>query len=67
MSYNLHHPDKTQRFASLIDQVLRGVSPAEIPFELPTTSEFVINRRTAASLGLVIRPDVLLRADAVIG
>ena len=67
MSYNLHHSDQTQRFASLMDQVLRGVSPAEIPFELPTMSEFVINRRTAASLGLVIPPNVLLRADAVIG
>jgi putative ABC transport system substrate-binding protein len=67
MSYTLHHADKTRRFASLIDQVLRGVNPAEIPFEPPTTSEFVINRRTAASLGLVIPPNVLLRADAVIG
>ena len=66
MSYNLYHPDQTQRFASLIDQVLRGVSPAGIPFELPTKSESVINRRTAASLGLVIPPNVLLRADAVI-
>lgn len=66
MSYNLYHPDQAQRFASLIDQILRGASPAEIPFELPTKSEFVINRRTAGSLGLLIPPELLLRADAVI-
>ena len=66
MSYALYHPDQTQRFASLIDQVLRGASPAETPFELPTKSEFVINRRTASSLGLAIAPQLLLRADAVI-
>lgn len=67
MSHNLAHPDPARRFASLTDQVLRGADPGEIPFELPTKTEFVINRQTATSLGLVIPPELLLRADSVIG
>ena len=67
VGYTLHHEDQTRRFAALIDQVLRGVNPAEIPFELPTRVEFAINRQTAASLGLALTADMLQRADAVIG
>jgi len=42
------------------------MNPAEIPFELPAKSEFVLNRKTAKALGLSIPPELLLRADRVI-
>jgi putative ABC transport system substrate-binding protein len=67
MSYGTHHADQAQSFASLIDRVLRGENPAQMPFELPEHSEFIVNRATAASLGLALSPALLHRADAVIG
>ena len=65
MSYTLYHPDELRRIAALLDKVLRGVSPAEIPFEFPTKSEFVLNRKTAAALGIAVPQELLLRADEV--
>ena len=66
LSFNLVHENQAQRSAAQLDKVLRGVNPAEIPFELPTKSELVINRKTAKSLGLSIPPELLLRTDRVI-
>ena len=43
MSFNLVHENQAQRAAAQLDKVLRGMNPAEIPFELPTKSEFAIN------------------------
>jgi len=45
---------------------LRGADPASIPFELPTKSELVVNRRTAAAIGVKLPAELLLRADRVI-
>jgi len=67
MSFLLYHENKIERSAALLDKLLRGANPAEIPFELPTKSAFVINRRTAAAIGVVFPADFLLRADEVIG
>ena len=47
-------------------RVLRGTKPSDIPVELPTKLELFVNVRTAKSLGLVIPPSVLVRADDVI-
>jgi putative ABC transport system substrate-binding protein len=66
MSYTLRYEDADERFAAVIDKVLRGGDPAVIPFEIPTKSTFVINRRTATALGIRISPEKLLRADRVI-
>jgi hypothetical protein len=46
--------------------VFRGDKPAQIPFEFPTRSEFVVNLATARSLGLTIPPALRLRADALV-
>ena len=54
------------RVAAILDQLLRGASPAEIPFELPDRPSFILNRRAARALGLEIPPDVLLRATELI-
>jgi putative ABC transport system substrate-binding protein len=49
-----------------VDRILRGAKPAELPIQLPTQMELVINRRTANLLGLAIPQPLLLRADRVI-
>jgi putative tryptophan/tyrosine transport system substrate-binding protein len=67
MSYGTHHANLARSFASLVDRILRGDNPAQMAFELPDRSEFVVNQATAALLGLALSPDLLRRADAVIG
>lgn len=55
-----------EELAALLDRVLRGANPAELPIRYPQRFRLVINGRTAAALGLKVSPDVLLRADRVI-
>ena len=65
-SYRLNWDNQDRRAAAQIDKVLRGEKPAQIPFELPTRAEFVLNRKTARLLGLPIPHSLLVRADTVI-
>lgn len=65
-SYRLYWDNQAQRTAVQIDKVFRGENPAQIPFEMPTRSEFVVNRHTAKLLGLTLPQALLLRADKVI-
>src|SRR5262249_28942747 len=66
MSYGPNWPDMWRRAAGLVDKILRGAKPAEIPVEQPTKFDFVINLTTAKALGLTIPESFLLRADEVI-
>ena len=67
MSYWIVHSDAQGRLASVIDKVLRGGNPAEIPFELPDKTQFALNRGTAKAIGVKIGVDLLLRATEVFG
>jgi putative ABC transport system substrate-binding protein len=65
-SYRFDWDNQVQRSAAQLDKVFRGDKPAQIPFEFPTRSEFVLNLATARSLGLTIPPPLRLRADALV-
>ena len=67
MSYGLNVPALFQRAAELLDKILRGTKPADIPVEQPTTFRLVVNLKTAKALGLTIPESFLLRADTVAG
>ena len=67
VGYGSEHRHPERRKAAMADKILRGVAPADIPFELPDRSEIVVNRKTAAALGLRIPPDVAIQATRVVG
>lgn len=66
MSYSLSSLETVRRTARLVDKILKGAKPADLPVEEPTTYELVINLKTAKALGLAMPPSLLLRADHVI-
>ncbi|MBW1945481.1 MAG: ABC transporter substrate-binding protein, partial [Deltaproteobacteria bacterium] len=66
MSYAPEYPHQYRSAAHLIDKILRGAKPADLPVELPTLYEFVINLKTAKTLGLEIPESLLIRASDVI-
>jgi putative tryptophan/tyrosine transport system substrate-binding protein len=66
MSYGPNWPDMWRRAADFVDKILRGAKPGDIPVEQPTKFDFILNLKTAKSLGLTIPPTLLARADEVI-
>ena len=66
LSYGVDQVDTFRRAATYVDRILRGAKPAELPVQLPTKFEMVVNLKTAKALGLAVPPSILLRADEVI-
>jgi putative ABC transport system substrate-binding protein len=65
-SYGADPVDTFRRAATYVDRILRGAKPGDLPVQLPTKFEMVLNRKTATALGLAIPPSILLRATEVI-
>ena len=66
LSYGPDLIDIWRRTASYVDRILRGAKPAELPVQLPTKLELVINLKTAKALGLTIPETLLATADELI-
>ncbi len=66
LSYGADIEDLFRRAAGYVDRILKGEKAGELPIQLPTKFELVVNLKTARSLGLSISPSILIRADEVI-
>jgi putative ABC transport system substrate-binding protein len=66
LSYGPDQVDNWRRAATYVDRILRGEKPGDLPVQLPTKFEMVVNRKTADALGLAIPPSIMLRATEVI-
>jgi putative tryptophan/tyrosine transport system substrate-binding protein len=66
MSYGPNFPDMYGRAANIVDKILRGAKPSDIPVEQPTRFDLIVNLTTAKALGLSLPPGLLARADEVL-
>jgi len=65
-SYGVDYPELLRRTADYADRILKGAKPGELPVQIPTKFELVVNLKAAKALGLTVSPTLLARADAVI-
>jgi putative ABC transport system substrate-binding protein len=66
LSYGPSVPDIFRRAASFIDKILKGERVADLPVEQPAKFELIVNLKTAKTLGIVLPPALLGRADEVL-
>ncbi len=67
MSYGVDTADIFRRLAAYVDRVLKGEKPTDLPVQQPIKFQFVINMKTANSLGIAVPANMLAVADEVIG
>jgi len=66
LSYGVDQVDNYRHAASYVDRILRGAKSSDLPVQLPTKHEMVVNLKTAKALGLTVPPTLLAIADEVI-
>jgi putative ABC transport system substrate-binding protein len=66
MCFGINMPDQLRRAGAYVDLILKGAKPAQLPVQLPTRYDMVINMKTAKVLGLTVPPSLLARADELI-
>src|SRR5262249_3936764 len=66
ISYGPNWPDQFRRAADVVDKILRGTKPGDIPVGQPTKFDLIINLTTAKALGLDVPPTLLARANEII-
>jgi putative ABC transport system substrate-binding protein len=66
LAYGVDRVDLFRRAASYVDRILRGEQPGDLPVQLPSKFEMVVNLKTAKALGLTMPETLLARADEVI-
>jgi putative ABC transport system substrate-binding protein len=66
LSYGVDQVDTWRRAATYVDRILRGEKPGDLPVQVPTKFEMIVNLKTAKGLGLTIPASILTLADEVI-
>jgi putative ABC transport system substrate-binding protein len=66
ISYGSNLPDIYRQSARLVSRILKGENPGDLPFEVPTRYELIVNLKTAKAMGLTISESFLVLADEVI-
>jgi putative ABC transport system substrate-binding protein len=66
LSYGPNLRDSYKRLATYVDKIAKGAKPADLPVELPTSVEMVVNLRTAKNIGISVPNSILVRANKVI-